>query len=484
MIKSVTLKVGTIAFSLLSLSGVHANPDQKQIEADVQKRVAVIGEKKPKISIPQRMAEIQLPGASIAVIKNGELAWAAGYGIANSDTGAKVDKNTLFQAGSISKPVAALAALKLVEQGKIGLDEDVNPHLKGWQVKGDAISKSHPVTLRQLLNHTAGLTVHGFPGYALGEDIPSTVEVLQGKGNTDEVTVDTTPGTEWRYSGGGYTVMQKLVEDITGKPFAEYTDKHILHAMGMMRSTYRHDLPEELKTNASSAFDRDGDMYETVYNYYPEKAAAGLWTTPSDIAKYVLHMQQIMNGKSDGILQKDTVKAMFELHQKDWGLGPQMSKAGEQLLFGHGGKNLGFTNDFKAFVNQGDAIIVMTNGDGGGELIGELMITISEHYQFDIAKKKSISVFPLSDDQRRGIAGDYKMITDIGYKGEFIIEVREKDGQLMIDDPFVETPQRIVATSELAFVNALTGNDFVFNRNGGEKVTGLTINGRFELQKK
>ncbi len=359
------------------------NTDIQAIENNLKDDVFFLFRSSKPLSVTDKMQEIHLPGASVAVINDGKLVWAKGWGIANAETGLDVDENTLFQAGSISKPVGALAALKLVEEGRIDLDTDVNQYLKGWKVEGKKLKKDNPVTLRHLLTHTGGLTVHGFPGYA-GQDIPSTVEVLKGAGNTARVEVKESPGSKWSYSGGGYTVMQKIVEDITGLSFAEYTDANILKPLGMTSSTYQHDLPEDLKVRASAAFDRNGNMFQQVYNNYPEKPAAGLWTTPSDIAQYVIHLQNIMNGDSSGILKKETLSAMFRKHKNDWGLGPEMSDRNGKLVFGHGGKNLGFTNNFRAFVNQGDGFVVMTNGDSGGALINALMLSISDHYKFGL----------------------------------------------------------------------------------------------------
>jgi len=389
-----TIKItGFLYSSLISLSlltftsAVYANTDAvKVIENNLKSNIRVNGEIDSSTSIVNRMKQLNVPGLSIAVIHNGKIDWAKGYGIANGTR--KVDTNTLFQAGSISKPVAALAALKLVEQGKLQLDVDVNQYLKDWKVEGDLLTKEKPVTLRQLLTHTGGLSGHGFPGYATGSEIPSTTDVLSGKGNTHEVRVNQVPGSKWRYSGGGYTVMQKIVEDVTGVSFSEYADNQILKPMGMVNSTYQHALPKTLKQRASAAYDRNGKMHPAIYNDYPEKAAAGLWTTPSDLAIYIMHMQAIMAGKKDGIIKKTTVESMFTKHQKNWGLGPAMSEVNNQLVFGHGGKNLGFTNKFKAFVNKGEGMIVMSNGDNGRSINQEIMRSISKHYDMGTTHEK------------------------------------------------------------------------------------------------
>ncbi len=374
-----------LASTLFSIETFADNADIRAIETSLKDDGFFLFRSSKPLSVTEKMQEIHLPGASVAVIKDGKLAWAKGWGIANTETGIGVDEHTLFQAGSISKPIGALAALKLVEEGKIDLDTDVNQYLKGWKVEGKKLKKENPVTLRHLLTHTGGLTVHGFPGYA-EKDIPSTVEVLNGVGNTARVEVSEKPGSEWSYSGGGYTVMQKIVEDVTGLSFAEYTDANILKPLGMTSSTYQHDLPEHLEARASAAFDRKGNMFKQVYNNYPEKPAAGLWTTPSDIAQYVIHMQKIIKGDGSGLLKKETVEAMFQKHKNNWGLGPEMSDKSGKQVFGHGGKNLGFTNNFRAFVNQGDGFVVMTNGDSGGKLIKALMMSISDHYKFGLVE--------------------------------------------------------------------------------------------------
>ena len=451
------------------------------VEQNLLKAIVVKGETSAAVSITQRMQELKVPGVSIAVIQDHEIVWSKGYGIANSATNTPVDDTTLFQAGSISKPVAALAALKLVEQGKLALDADVNAYLKGWQLSGEALSSESPVTLRHLLTHTGGLTVHGFPGYEAGTELPSTVSVLNGEGNTDKVLVNQTPGSKWRYSGGGYTVMQKMVEDVTGQSFAEYTDTHILTPMGMSSSTYQHALSQDLMSRASAAFDQHGEMFEVTFNDYPEKAAAGLWTTPIDIGRYAMHMQAIMQGKDDGVLQKSMVESMFTSHENDWGLGPEMSNSDGGKLFGHGGKNLGFTNDFRAFVNKGDGIVVMANGDNANPLIREIMITLSNHYQMAIAEQRIIDAVALTDDALSTLQGRYKIVTDIGFDGDFIAEISAADASLHVKVPGDDRPSRIVPTDDLSFTSLESGNVFVFEKDESGNVVGMTVSDYYEF---
>jgi CubicO group peptidase (beta-lactamase class C family) len=333
-------------------------------------------------TLSDRMAHYDVPGVSISVVVNGEIKWARGYGISNTISGKKVQATTLFQAGSISKPLAALSALKLMQEGKIDIDEDVNTYLTDWKFPENTLTEDVKVTLRRLLTHTAGVTVHGFPGYKQTDAFPSIQAVLDGEGNTPAIYADTIPGTIWRYSGGGYTVVEKLVEDISGLPFEEYMTQNIFKPIGMENSTFQQPLPPDLHSEASAAYDAKGRIIEGLWHNYPEQAAAGLWTTPMDLAKYCIEIQEILLGKSSGVLSKETVEMMLIKHKNNWGLGPSLEKEGNSLVFRHGGKNAGFTNTMISFAYQRKAVIVMTNGDNGRQLIDEIINSIFLHYRW------------------------------------------------------------------------------------------------------
>jgi CubicO group peptidase (beta-lactamase class C family) len=228
------------------------------VEESLLPAVVVAGDSAPTFSIAARMEHYKVPGVSVAVIHDGKIEWAKGYGAREVGGTDSVTASTRFQAASISKPVAATAALRLVEEGRLELDANVNDALKSWRVPDNEFTAKQPVTLREILSHTAGLTVHGFPGYAVGEKVPSTVDVLDGKGNTDAVRVDTVPGAMWRYSGGGYTVAQLLVHDVTGEPFVAAMQRLVLDPLGMKQSTYEQPLPERLADSAAVAYRSSG----------------------------------------------------------------------------------------------------------------------------------------------------------------------------------------------------------------------------------
>jgi len=429
------------------------------------------------------MDHYDVPGVSIAVIDNGEIKWAKGYGIANTIEGQEVLTKTLFQAGSISKPLAALSVLKLKEDGKIELDEDVNNYLIDWKIQENDFTKDEKVTLRRLLTHSAGMTVHGFPGYQQTDSFPSIEAVLNGKGNTAAIYVDTIPGSLWRYSGGGYTVMEKLVEDISGLPFEEYMAKNILLPMGMENSTYEQPLPSNLHASASAAYDNKGELIEGLWHNYPEQAAAGLWTTPIDLAKYCIEIQKVLAGKADGILTQETVRMMLTKHKNDWGLGPSLTWDADSLRFQHGGKNAGFTNDMMAFAHRGNAIIIMTNADNGGKLIGEILRSVSQYYSWGISHPRMVDTVELPLERLSLLAGQYKLDFQVPGIGDYLIGVELKNDMLYIADPNDNNTIRLAALNDSMFIDLEKGDEIKFHVPVDSVRIGLRWTGQFQFFK-
>lgn len=424
-------------------------------------------------SIQDRMTYYKVPGVSIAVVKDGKLKWSKGYGFANTDTGTKVDANTLFQAGSISKPVAALSALKLYQDGLLELDADANNYLKGWKIPETKFTETEKVTLEKLLTHTAGTTVHGFPGYQQTDNFPEIIDVLSGKGNTAEVTVDKIPGSIWRYSGGGYTVMEKVVEDVSGLPLEDYMAKNILQPIGMTNSTYKQPIGDTYK-NISAAYDADGQLIEGLWNNYPEQAAAGLWTTPTDLAKYCIEIQDIAKGKKDGVLSQETVIKMLTKHKNNWGLGPSLQFEGDSLVFGHGGKNAGFTNNMKAYAHLGHAVIVMTNADNGGKLIKEIENAIYKYYDWPIRQPNVIEIIDLAESDLKQYLGKYE------FKAQgFTIDMTIKEKHLFTKTPIGNL--NLLPLSKKKFIDLESATVIEFT--GGDKIDGFIVNNNFKLDK-
>lgn len=377
-----------ICFSVRLLAAQATSTPPTQVQQHIQKvttclrpLVLVKDDPQPCTPLAERMAQLHVPGVSIAVIHNGSIEWARGFGVKQIG-GAAVDPDTLFQAGSISKPVAALAALHLVQEGKLSLDADVNTELVNWKVPPSPFAHGNPVTLRELLTHTAGFTVHGFPGYAANAPVPTLIEVLDGRkpANTLPIRLQSEPGGKWNYSGGGYAVMQQILVDVAKEPFPTLLHDVVLVPVGMTHSTYQQPLPLTFQSDAATPYRDDGTAVAGGAHTYPEMAAAGLWTTPSDLARYEIEVERSLDGKANHVLSKELTQQMLTPGKGEWGLGVEIGGSATDPYFTHGGANEGFRNEFVAYEHHGDGAVVMTNSDNGVVLLKEIIESIATEY--------------------------------------------------------------------------------------------------------
>jgi CubicO group peptidase (beta-lactamase class C family) len=370
--------------------------------------VVVKGRPVPRHTIEERMKALNVNGVSVAVIRNYEIEWAKGYGFADVETKRPVTAETLFLAGSISKPVAAAGALALVQQGKVKLDEDVNKYLKSWKVPENEFTKDQKVTLRRLLSHTAGLTVHGFPGYNASAAVPSVPQILDGMkpANTAAVRVDLVPGSTWRYSGGGYTVAQLMMSEVTGVSFPDFMQRAVLSKAGMRQSTFENPLPQRLVAVAATGYKRNGVAVPGLYHTYPEMAAAGLWTTASDLARFVIEVQKAREGRSNRILRQPTVEEMLRPEKQNYGLGFGIAENDGVKRFSHGGSDAGFQAVLSATVD-GRGFIVMTNSENGARLAREIGLAVAAAYGWP-DKPREREAISLTSEALAKFAGEYE----------------------------------------------------------------------------
>lgn len=363
------------------------------------------------MAIADRLKFYNVPGVSVAVINDGKLEWAKGFGVTEAGGSMPVTADTMFQAASISKPVAAMGMLTLVERGLLNLDEEANAKLKSWKVPDNDFTKEQKVTVRRLVSHSAGLTVHGFRGYAANEAVPTTVQVLDGQkpANSAPVRVDILPGSLWRYSGGGITVMQLLMTDVTGKPFPALMRELVLGQIGMKNSTYEQPLPAEYALRAASGHRSNGELIKGKWHTYPEMAAAGLWTTPSDLAKFAVELQQAKAGKSSKVLSQAMVNQMLTKQSGDYGLGIGIGGEGRNATFSHGGSNEGFKCMLFAYAETGQGAVVMTNGDQGSQLANEILRSIAHEYGWPDYKPTERALAKVNPEIFKTYAGEYEV---------------------------------------------------------------------------
>ena len=337
-----------------------------------------------RMELAERMAYYNVPGVSIAAINDYEVEWTRGYGVLQAGESEPVTRETLFQTASIAKPVVAVAALRYVESGALDLDSDVNQSLVSWQVPENEFTAEEKVTLRRLLSHSAGVTVEGFRGYALGEEVPNLQQILNGEwpANSPPIRVDIVPGTQYRYSGGGYMIVQQLLEDVAGEPFPEIMRNSVLEPWGMTASTFESPLPEQLRAIAASGHRVDGATIPGGWHTYPEMGAgASMWATSSDLAQFATKVMQAYAGQTDEVLSHAMAVQMLTPQIEDSGLGPGLDDDGGDLFyFMHWGGNDGYKSVFVAYPKRGQGVVIMTNSDNGEALLREILNSVSIEY--------------------------------------------------------------------------------------------------------
>lgn len=477
-----TTLLASLLFAFLSSPGIglptplsaqDPDPRTRAVEGGIARAIQVQGREPQRFTIWERMETYDVPGISVAVLNEGRIVWAKGYGVTDADSGEPVTAETLFQAASISKPVAATAALRLVQEGRLELDTPVNRYLRDWKIPDNDFTAQEAVTLRHLLTHTGGLTVHGFPGYAVSAELASTVEVLDGSGpaNTGPIRVDTLPGSLWRYSGGGYTIMQKLLEDVTGMPFPQILRELVLDPAGMTLSSYEQPLLTTKAALAATAHLSDGSPAEGKWHIYPEMAAAGLWTNPTELAMLAMELQEAFHGEMDRVLSPEMTRSMLTGGMGGYGLGFRVSGEGDEARFSHGGSNHGFRAQFTAFLEGGRGIFVMTNGDRGSPLAQEIALAAAREFDWPMPRYREVILSEVRPEILQEIAGEYRIEEqDLSITVEVVEDhLRANFAGLQVID--------LHPTAERFFIDLIEGTHFRVDRDEEGKILALQIVG-------
>lgn len=382
----VTLTMGAQS-NLPTGSGKSSDADEARIHRIEATVVDMpMGENGPalRLDLLKLMQLYKVPGLSFAVIDNFQIVCVRTYGVIEAGLSTPVTPQTLFQAGSISKPVAATGALYLVQQGSLLLDEDVNRTLKTWKVPENEFTTKEKVTLRRLMSHSAGVTVHGFPGYDVQDPVPTLVQIFNGEkpANTSPIRVDLVPGTQVRYSGGGVTIEQQLMMDVTGKSFPDLMREIVLDKIGMADSSYEQPLPPRRASMTASGTYADGKVVLGRWHIYPEMAAAGLWTTPTDLSKFAIEIALSERGKSNRVLSEKMTRQMLAPALEEAGLGFFLDKANPGQ-FGHNGADEGFQALLTMNAESGKGVAIMANSDNGISVGGFLLERVAKEYDWN-----------------------------------------------------------------------------------------------------
>jgi CubicO group peptidase (beta-lactamase class C family) len=420
------------------------------------------------------LAHYAVPGVSLAVIQENRLVWAQGYGLREAGKSDPITPDTLFQACSISKAVTAVAAMKLVEDGQLLLDEDVNQYLRSWRVPGHG-EWQPKVTLRQLLSHTAGITVPWFAGYHRAQQLPTFQQILQGDkpANTPGLYVSTLPGSRYRYAGGGYCIVQQLLCEITGQSFPALMDELVLAPAGMTRSRFEQPLSPAHWASASTGHRADGQPVAGQWQVYPELAAAGLWTTATDLARFALELQLAQAGQSNVLLSSATAQAMLtpQVSRGDggqMGLGTWLDGPEDNGRFGHPGDNEGFVCHWISLRRGGHGAVVMTNADNGWSLIIDILEAVAQAYGWpDRSEAATTSTHTLLPDARLYL-GRYELNAD------FVLVITQQQGQLWLQAP-AQSSLLLAPLAEATFRLGELDGEVTFLKNGEGTVDALQL---------
>ena len=454
----------------------HTNSRIKRIINGLLPPTGLDGKFDPPQTLRDRLAYYHTPGVSIAVINDSEVEWAQGFGVCDARFKNKVTTKTLFQAGSISKPIFALGVMRLAQEGQLSLDEDIHRYLSAWRVPANE-SWQPKITLRQLLSHTAGLTVHGFPAYQASETLPTVTQILNGEfpANTAKVEVNILPGTQFRYSGGGTTVAQQVMVDLLKKPFPQIMRELVLEPFGLTNSTHEQPLPKRWVNVAATAHPWKGIPLKGKFHTYPEMAAAGLWTTATDLAKAGVELLKVLHDrKAHTQLTKETIETMLR-PQLDTqkvgegvfvGLGFFCKGKEDSFLFGHGGQDEGFVAQMRVYKNLGKGAVIMLNSNEGHPLMDELMQAIAKEYEWPDTLPKEKWVVSLANIH------DYAGLYSSKAGMQFRVSVTGDNLMLQYGQ---QPPLPIFPSSDVEFFTRAVNADIRFEKDDKASVVSLTV---------
>ena len=420
-------------------------------------------------SLTKQMKNYNVPGVSIAVINNGKIEWAKGYGTREAGVDLPVNTNTLFQAASISKPVTALGALHYVGRGIFNLDRDINDFLVSWKIPENEFTKKQPVTIRYLLCHGAGLNSHALGNYSKGERIPTPLQTLNGlpPSKVGAVRVVMEPGREFRYSGGGYLILLQAMIDVIGKPFPKVMKESVFGPAGMDRSGYFQERDYNNTENIAVGHNGMGSIIKGYWLRFSNLAGGGLWTTPSDLCRCAIEVQKALKGESS-IISRELAKKMLTVQIGSAGLGFLLQGKGDSLSFSHGGDVRGYHNFLFAYARQGKGVAVMTNAERGTALYPEILRAVALVYDWPDLKPAVIKPVPLPRETMNKYTGRY-IFNDILPANVTV----EKDHLKMIGDDgriFLWYPD-----SDNHFYDLYTGWELKFFFDEKNKVTGAFV---------
>lgn len=408
----------------------------------------------PRYTITERMKFYQIPSVSIALINNGEIEWSKAYGLADIENNRQANVATLYQVASISKSINGWAFMKLVQENKLSSTKDIREYLKTWTFPDNDFSRNKTITIKNLLSHTAGLSTRGYIGYAQQEQIPTINQILNGENpaNNEAVVPIFEPNTIYQYSGGGYTIFRKIIDDNLTKNYDRFMQALVLKPLKMSNSTFNMPLKRTAK-NFAKGYDADARPLISDYYLYPDKAAGGLWSTATDIAKFVIEVQNAYNGKK-ALLSKQLATEMLTPVLEGYAIGFGVKEIGGEKYFYHEGESFGYRSVYYGSPTSGKGVVILTNAypENAKPFMDELLNRVATTYEwsgfYNPLKKKLAFV---SDSILQKYIGDYhsespSMKISITQNGNYI-------------ELTARRPERMYPISDNGFFLASSPND-------------------------
>jgi CubicO group peptidase (beta-lactamase class C family) len=469
-----SIGISLVVASTVSIAacGSHAEEEVRQrierVENGMMPAILVTGEDLSPVTIWDIMQRFNVPGVSVAVINDGALEWAKGYGVLEVG-GADVNTETLFMAGHISHAVAAVGALSLVEGGHISLDENINGRLHSWQVPDNEFTVSEKATLRRLLTHTSGLSVSSLLGYLPGEPVPSPIQILDGvaPAKNDSIRITVVPGSRQQYSLGGYVVLQRMLEDVTSLSYSDFVNSTVLSPLGMDRSFLSQPLPEELATNAAAGYEATNEQVRGRWRIYPELAAMGMWTTPSDVAKLVVELQRAHAGESSRVLSQTMANEMLIQQFENRGLGVEIGGGGDWRYFRLEGHGNNYLSELFCYVSQGMGAVVLTNSSNGEAVKAHILRGIATEYGWPELLPEEVEAVSLPLETLRELEGTYS------FRGRDRV-LRLENGRLLQSSEG-NPDQEFRCLSDSTLISTTFGYRYDIDRDEAGSIIGLTL---------
>ena len=410
------------------------------------------GETLPQ-TIDARLAAHKIPGFSIAVIRKGELVWTQAWGNQSSN-GGKLACDTLFQAGSLAKPVTVFAAFRMQQKNLINFDTNIEQYLSRYHLPSGAQTESNPVTFRNIFTHRSGIIAGGYEGYPNGSAIPTDVQTLSGlpPSNAPKLEILAPPNTQLRYSGAGYTVAEIALQDRFEKDFDPLMQEWLLKPFGMKQASFAQPIPPKFFPQIARGHDSQGKMIPGGWHNHPEQAAAGLWATPSDMATFLIELHRAYTHKSK-LISKASMKEFLADTQDGHSYGFRRLGEESAIFFTHNGGTRGYRAGMTINLESGDGLVYMSNSDAGANLGLEFLAAIARTEQWSIFRETTVKRRLISPDELVKFAGQYEF-KEQGWKIQVLFE---NNGLTILFPNGDRYPLSSIVGEHFSFIHADTG---------------------------